>query len=123
MSSFIFTKEQLEWIEALESGKYKQCSDKLYDPETNGFCCLGVACAINGVPITSNYYQRHGGAASLSNTTKTRAVMDKLHLRGELGDSDDDCLASLNDNGKSFEDIAQVLRKMPEQYFSEGAES
>jgi len=125
MSNFIFTKEQLEWIEALESGEYKQCRRKLYDPKTKGFCCLGVACVINGVPITSRYYQRNGGANSLLSTAKTEAVMRKLHLRTSLGRAitDGSTLSALNDRGESFEFIAEVLRKIPEQYFSQGAES
>jgi len=32
------------WIKALRSGKYKQTSGKLQD--TDGFCCLGVACEL-----------------------------------------------------------------------------
>jgi len=125
MSNFIFTKEQLEWIEALESGEYKQCRRKLYDPKAKGFCCLGVACVINGVPITSRYYQRNGGANNLFSTAKTEAVMRKLHLRNGLGCGfkNRDSLVVLNDEGKSFKDIAQILRKEPEQYFSQGAES
>ncbi len=31
-----------KWVAALESGEYKQAQDTLYDPETKGFCCLGV---------------------------------------------------------------------------------
>ena len=125
MSNFIFTKEQLEWIEALESGEYKQCTQKLYDPETDGFCCLGVACVINNVPITSSYYRRGDGAKNLSASSKTIAVMNKLHLRSDAGrgSSYRDSLAELNDFGKSFKRIAEILRKEPEQYFSKGAES
>lgn len=31
-----------KWLNALESGKYKQTKSKLYNNNTNGFCCLGV---------------------------------------------------------------------------------
>ena len=31
-----------KWIEALRSGDYKQSRQSLYNPEENGFCCLGV---------------------------------------------------------------------------------
>lgn len=30
------------WLDALESGEYKQTTETLYDPDTKGFCCLGV---------------------------------------------------------------------------------
>lgn len=36
-----FTKR---WIKALRSGEYQQGKDLLYEPQTNKFCCLGVAC-------------------------------------------------------------------------------
>ena len=126
MTNFIFTEGQTELIEALESGRYKQCKGQLYSPRNGGFCCLGVACVINGVPITSSYYRRDGfTSGTLSASSKTIAVMDKLHLRNHLGRGfkDRDSLAVLNDEGKSFKDIAQILRKEPEQYFSQGAES
>jgi hypothetical protein len=38
-----------DWIKALRSGKYRQTRHILYDQYNNGFCCLGVLCAINGV--------------------------------------------------------------------------
>ena len=123
MSNFIFTKEQLEWIEALESGKYKQCTQKLYDPETGGFCCLGVACVINGVPIASGYYRRSRTSQNLGASSKTRAVRDKLKLKSNMGGTFTSAtsLAGLNDSGRSFKFIAERLRESPEQYFSEGA--
>ncbi len=40
-----------EWkkklLEALRSGKYKQCRNRLRSPY--GYCCLGVACDISGL--------------------------------------------------------------------------
>jgi len=30
------------WLKALRSGKYKQGTGALYNPEENSFCCLGV---------------------------------------------------------------------------------
>jgi hypothetical protein len=38
-------KEQVQqWVSALRSGKYKQTTGTLQD--SNGYCCLGVACDI-----------------------------------------------------------------------------
>lgn len=39
-----------KWIAALRSGEYKQGKMRLYRSEDNTYCCLGVACAINGIP-------------------------------------------------------------------------
>lgn len=47
-----FTPNQEKWLQALESGEYNQTSGLLAD--SNGFCCLGVACnlaVLDGVEI------------------------------------------------------------------------
>ena len=44
---FRLPKEFAEkWLTALRSGKYKQAVETLYDPDVDGFCCLGVACVL-----------------------------------------------------------------------------
>ena len=126
MSNFIFTKEQLEWIEALESGEYKQCRHVLYDPKTDGFCCLGLACKLNGVLLEDDRYRDGRVNQNLSASLETKGVMKELHLRDAngTGGPDQDSLTSLNDyEGVSFVFIASRLREAPEAYFSEGAES
>lgn len=45
----------LQWVNALESGKYKQASNSLKTPE--GMCCLGVACEVSGL---SNWEEERG---------------------------------------------------------------
>ena len=37
----------LEWVEALQSGKYQQGQNRLIT-NSGGYCCLGVWCAIRG---------------------------------------------------------------------------
>ena len=127
MSNFIFTKEQLEWIEALESGEYKQCRGALWDSINKGFCCLGLACKLNGVAVDSYDFVSECYDQTLYATLETRDVMNKLHLRNEDGESersDQISLVVLNDlEDKTFSEIAAILRESPEQYFSQGAES
>ena len=126
MSNFIFTKEQLEWIEALESGKYKQSRHVLYDPKTDGFCCLGLVCKLNGVPIEGARYRGGRVNQNLNAFPETKDVMKRLHLRDANGRGglDQDSLTSLNDYDRaSFPTIAARLRAHPEAYFSQGAES
>lgn len=36
------------WIAALRSGEYKKTTGTLYSKERDAFCCLGVACFLNG---------------------------------------------------------------------------
>ena len=38
-----------KWVKALRSGKYKQGRCRLYNPETDSYCCLGVACRVVGI--------------------------------------------------------------------------
>ena len=126
MSNFIFTKEQLEWIEALESGEYKQCRHVLYDPKTDGFCCLGLVCKLNGVPIEGARYRGGRVNQNLNAFPETKDVMKRLHLRDANGRGglDQDSLTTLNDYDRaSFPSIAARLRAHPEAYFSQGAES
>lgn len=42
-----------KWVAALRSGKYNQGASLLYNSNNNGYCCLGVACAILGIPDES----------------------------------------------------------------------
>lgn len=39
-----------KWIKALRSGEYEQSTGFLYNPAQGGYCCLGVACNISGIP-------------------------------------------------------------------------
>lgn len=34
--------EKAKWVAALRSGDYKQCTQVLYSPKSNSYCCLGV---------------------------------------------------------------------------------
>ena len=39
----------IKWVNALESGEYKQGKNALYTTRNNGYCCLGVASLIFGL--------------------------------------------------------------------------
>ena len=41
---YTFDARRLKLLEALRSGEYKQCRDRLY--ADGGYCCLGVACDV-----------------------------------------------------------------------------
>lgn len=109
---------QLEWLEALESGKFEQGRDFLRSEDK--FCCLGVACELSGVKsilkdaagvIKHEYLgERH---------YLPKEIVDKLKFRdndgsGNFGSS----IAQLNDEGKTFKEIAAIIRANPAQYFT-----
>ena len=117
-----------KWVAALRSGEYKQTTGKLANVERTEHCCLGVLCEMaikDGVDVevsvrldegddgNDRFYtefdketghppksvQRWAGMASASGRLY-QPVYDE-----------DTSLASLNDRGWSFEQIADVIEK------------
>lgn len=112
---------QLAWLEALESGKYQQGRDWLcYDGR---YCCLGVAAKIFGVPERPSRHDCKRIVFDGSCTGATDMIIETLAMRGPSGESDDDidakCLQMLNDGGKTFAEIAAIIRSDPAVYFKE----
>lgn len=132
-------KNKQKWIEALRSGKYKQSKKALRNDD--GFCCLGVACDLmdsewkyqddegeyyfdsenNVLPESvkawigtefrnpriypnKNDISRIKGELS-SRTTGGNRLINHLDEMGSI------TLAELNDNGFSFEFIAEMIEK------------
>lgn len=107
-------KRQMErWVKALRSGKFKQWSGRLYVAEAEGHCCLGVLCAINEKSLTLKEQKEMfcGEAESLfSSIMDLTGIKDAegqfIDLSGTIGN-----LAHLNDNGKSFTEIADIIEQ------------
>lgn len=117
------------WIEALRSGEYEQGQEYLNSEK--GFCCLGVLCDIaikEGVipdwrekPEPQAYGQGHeliavkwvlGSASLLPREVHDWAGLkrdDEFSTLGYLGDGTS--LASMNDNGSTFAEIADVIEE------------
>ena len=131
-----YTEEQREihrkqWVEALESGKYKQGFIVLRHDD--GYCCLGVACDISGLgewvkELHSDDYQyviKQGDSAYVS--LLGQEVMNWLGLTDSLGAyfgiSEEKSLSDFNDNGISFDEIAKVIRNKPLGLFVEVKEN
>lgn len=108
-----------EWVEALESDKFTQGRGLLHTP--SGLCCLGVACyllekkgVLTKTILKEDNVVRYGieenpallpkeaieymGVESSSPQVLT---MDLCHVS----------LSSLNDNGMTFKEIAQIIRE------------
>lgn len=83
-----------KWLKALRSGKFKQTRALLKD-EQGGYCCLGVLYECRGVKIRK-------GADFPSET-----FLNECNLpRSEAED-----LAIKNDNGSSFNEIADYIQE------------
>jgi hypothetical protein len=108
------------WIEALESGEYRQTSGHLHDEE-GGYCCLGVLCKAAGATF---YGDNNIGEPSVElNGVELKDEDEELlsftarKLFG-LSYNEQVHLAELNDgsNAKkipphSFEQIAKIIRE------------
>jgi hypothetical protein len=105
-----------QWIAALSSGKYKQTASILHNKL--GFCCLGVLCDIKDSNWTKqlhspNFY--YGNTFELSVLPPT--VQEWSGIYNKTGgidlvnrDDDQETLASLNDSGFTFDQIADVIQ-------------
>jgi hypothetical protein len=124
----MLTPNQQQWITALRSGKYTQGKGCLHN--TEGFCCLGVAAKefltddVVVAEVTDKYDIDY---ASWSYDTEDEMapdhVMKALGLYDSNGSSrtNDDLmmLTHLNDEGSTFEDIADIIEANPQDYFRE----
>ena len=86
-----------KWIKALESGRYKQTQENL---ELDGrYCCLGVLCKT--MRIDPRIVK-----SSFDFELLSESFLEKVGLTEE----EQSKLAGMNDNGKSFREIAAYIR-------------
>ena len=97
------------WVKALRSGKYKQTRRVLKDK--NGYCCLGVLAEEMGVLDEKD--ECYGDYETLEKWGKNGTCP----LRNGEGwiDSMRMSLASMNDDGHSFEEIADFIEEQADK--------
>ena len=96
-----------KWVAALRSGKYEQTRGALKD--SNGHCCLGVLCSISP---WKNTYTRMRDGENLTNRVLPAKIQAWAGISNPNGRYDGfESLASKNDDGASFEDIALLIDK------------
>lgn len=128
------------WVKLLRSGKYTQGRGNLKSSD-GSYCCLGVLCEmyvedheVPGFKIlkdTDPYYRFNDGVDNPSNTigTLTNEVRAWAGMRSHAGTVDSNkaiktplakgkdhkfspyALTEMNDNGFSFEEIADAIEK------------
>ena len=96
------TKIKQLWIKALRSGRYKQTQHNLLD--CDGYCCLGVLCRV----ASPNSKWKEGNGNFLF---KGEGLMPPRDLLKEVGLAYRSAkfLAKMNDNNKTFEQIAKHI--------------
>ena len=112
-------------IKALRSGEYKQCQGRLHNTIDNTYCCLGVAtdlfCKLEfPLDFKNNNYGYgcfiHNGLRET--TALLPIVQDWLGFKDDCGCFNSDIahspsLMGMNDSGKTFNEIADVLEVPP----------
>lgn len=97
---------KLMWIRALRSGKYQQ--DECGLRSCDGFCCLGVLADIQGCEWRDDKPFR-------GDERMSPALIPAGYLRpkfaGGISHAVQERLAEMNDNGSSFEQIADYIEK------------
>jgi len=112
-----------QWIKALESGRYKQTTGQLRNIDNGksyGYCCLGVLCNIHKdkehkwddqLFTTPNLFYNSNDVFSFATheyfEMPPDSFLDKVKVDKSLAEE----LANMNDNRKTFKEIAAFLRK------------
>jgi hypothetical protein len=120
-----------KWLKALESGEYEQTRNQLTNNRGDAFCCLGVACNEAGMVLAKEYYDDGWHSAPgwhfidesnllsfhMDDTYVLESVLEKKDvekLKKAFGvryiDDVESYLASMNDEGESFKEIAKEIR-------------
>jgi hypothetical protein len=95
-----------KWVEALRSGRYEQGAGKLR--YNDSFCCLGVACHLSAdeleleVKVVDGLYKYNDNGGYLPIAVKEwLGITEGLMLD----------LVDMNDNGRSFDEIANQIEE------------
>ncbi len=111
-----------QWTTALRSGEYTQGRWNLQTEQ--GFCCLGVLCDVYAketgteweVSITDDdepltYYSFEGRSTNLPESVVKWAGLDHESPFVKYASGETNELAGLNDQGYTFEEIAQLIEE------------
>lgn len=116
---------QNAWLAELRSGRHTQGKRWLHQVSGEK-CCLGVACWLQRDTLTVGEFLSDGIARVSYDKCETfmpGAALDVLGLLNPAGNPTPGnglkALAHLNDSGASFAEIADILEKHAEHYFSE----
>lgn len=127
MSKFKLPKAfRKKWLEALRSGKYEQTTGQLADYELAeneedynydkplGYCCLGVACDIVGHKEKLKEFMFDGYPSDCYDENYNNVFKKLPKIIRESNDRPDDftfIVAKMNDQGKSFKEVADWIEQ------------
>lgn len=104
-----------KWVAALRSGEYEQAKGVLR--KADSYCCLGVLCDLSGIDTWAKdvedmndwVYDRF--FSSLPYSVRDWAGLDSEDPQVWKDDSTQARLSDLNDSGKTFAEIADIIER------------
>jgi hypothetical protein len=104
-----------KWVAALRSGNYKQGTGELKNGKGE-FCCLGVLLDINGFKSKKTQDARNTFGDNSYGAIVDLDIRKKCGIRSAHGefvgdDGEATFLTRLNDSGKTFNQIADIIEK------------
>jgi len=121
-------KNLWSWADALESGKYKQCTSFMVaeihskgnvcghdDGVDWGYCCLGVAEAVKNPSMGPEDLSKYIFNGKTETSKLAQETLDYFGLTPEMTN----ILESANDNGVSFKTISKIVRSHASTLISE----
>ncbi len=107
-------KFKSKWLKALRSGRYRQADGSLKDE--GAYCCLGVLCNVIGVRWRKHETESAmvpfiGGKEVSARDSDTGLLGAGLLRKVGMGRNTQTALALMNDEGKSFDEIADYIEK------------
>jgi len=104
-----------DWATNLREAGLKQGRLRLYSKENDSFCCLGVLCemarAEGVVTLKDGTYISKNSKRCQTYLPKSVQEWAGLTNRNPLPSGHDLTLARLNDHGKTFPEIADIIEK------------
>lgn len=105
------TPEEIEWINALESGEYPKGAGTLRSSRDT-YCCLGVRCELDERIISRTGRKQSSGYSLVSEeiytySMPTQAIRELWGMSGRVARE----LAEINDSSLTFEPVVYAIKE------------
>lgn len=106
-----------KWVQALKSNKYSQTKGTLKD--SYGYCCLGVLCEISKISDWKLIDNHHISKYKYNDSSMIGLLPEEVRKWADIKTTDGTfiqnnkqlILTTLNDDGVSFNEIADIIEK------------
>ena len=113
-----YTPLQEAWLTDMESGEFKQCKGALR--RGDAYCCLGLATKRAAPESPALKLDEVNESMGISNGSQfpPSLVVERMRFISDAGGDRDADLSVMNDNGATFAEIAEFVRKEPWKVFT-----